>query len=564
MLFRNQTNNCSYSSNVDKTNSDLTENASSSTTLTPVQLLALAIRKRRGLMDQKHKDLRRELLHSGFIQILCKSLGESRAAKRRLRKRRKGAAKKTRWDCQNSGSPPPDSTNDSTSDSVVHWSGSGDDCYGSDDEGQRSCKRFKVDLDATQGHLAFSELTSSDSDKIPSLYRKMSSYSASNSIFSLSFLFSKNCLQVMLCSQTISCVRTFCASKAISSHYDIVIVGGGLVGSAMACAIDLNVWKQISVKAQPVTSLYIQDGCSESRISFKQSKPSSPVAYIVENWRIVDALHQCLRESLNIDWKQETSFCELSLPESLDESVVLKLDNGEVVESSLLNDIKNTIAWQRFMPTGPIGILPLNEKLSSLAWTTSTSEAKRLLELPNEEFVKELNGALVDHSGHNKIIDGPLNCFSSILNSIPFLTSSENFVFPTILSLPNNDRAAFPLSLIHAHDYIGNRLALIGDAAHRIHPMAGLGVNLGWSDVVNLTNTLEIAVKEGGDLGSLIYLKNFDAKSQRKNVPIMTAIDFLNSLFSTNFLPSVFVRSVGVNLLDRLWPAKDLMVQYTS
>jgi len=128
------------------------------------------------------------------------------------------------------------------------------------------------------------------------------------------------------------------------------------------------------------------------------------------------------------------------------------------------------------MPTGPIGILPLNEMLSSLAWTTSTSEAKRLLELPNEEFVKELNGALVflnlkstiisqfkvDYSGHNKIIDGPLNCFSNILNSIPFLASSENFVFPTILSLPNNDRAAFPLSLIHAHDYIGNRLALIG------------------------------------------------------------------------------------------------------
>nr|CAD2196403.1 unnamed protein product [Meloidogyne enterolobii] len=133
MLFRNQTNNCSYSSNVDKTNSDSTENASSSTTLSPVQLLALAIRKRRGLMDQKHKDLRRELLHSGFIQILY-------------------------------------STNDSTSDSVVQWSGgSGDDCHGSDDEGQRSCKRFKVDLDATQRHLAFSELTSSDSGSVQAL-----------------------------------------------------------------------------------------------------------------------------------------------------------------------------------------------------------------------------------------------------------------------------------------------------------------------------------------------------------------------------------------------------------
>lgn len=452
----------------------------------------------------------------------------------------------------------------------------------------------------------------------------------------------------MVCTQTIHCFRTFCTSKAIPRHYDIVIVGGGLVGSAMACAIgrqsslsskkvllldslktvqpkvrgdnwygnrvsaiapssvelfeNLNVWKQISIKAQPVSALYIADGCSESRITFEQSKPNSPVAYIIENWRIVNALHQCLRESLNVDWRQETSFCELSLPENLNENVVLKLNNGEIVESSLLiaadganskvreisglkytnedygqscivgtleispseNNIKNTIAWQRFMPNGPIGILPLNETLSSLAWTTSTSEAKHLLELPNEEFVKELNGALVDRSGHNQIINGPLDCFSSLLNLIPFLESSNNFLFPTILSLPNNDRAAFPLTLIHAHDYIGNRLALIGDAAHRIHPMAGLGVNLGWSDVINLTNTLEMTVKEGGDLGSLIYLNNFDTKSQRRNVPIMTAIDILNSLFSTNFLPSVLIRSIGVNLLDRLWPAKDLIVQFTS
>ncbi|KAL7073713.1 hypothetical protein ACQ4LE_007612 [Meloidogyne hapla] len=168
MLFRNQTNNYLYSSNYDKTNSDSTENASSSTTLSPVQLLALAIRKRRGLMDQKHKDLRRELLHTGVIQLLCKSLGESRAAKRRLRKRRKGTAKKRRWDCQNSGSPPPDSTNDSASDSMVQWNDdSVEDSYDeSDDEGQRSCKRFKVDLDATQRHADFDEFTSSNSGSV--------------------------------------------------------------------------------------------------------------------------------------------------------------------------------------------------------------------------------------------------------------------------------------------------------------------------------------------------------------------------------------------------------------
>jgi hypothetical protein len=153
MVFR--TNNYSYSL-IDRTNSDTTENASSSTTLTPVQLLALAIRKRRGLMDQKHKDLRRELLHTGVIQLLCKSLGESRAAKRRMRKNRNKKAKKRRWDVQNSFdhmgsgiSHHPDSSNDFGSAANVHseWTSYFDD--GSqgetDDEGQHSCKRLKYD-----------------------------------------------------------------------------------------------------------------------------------------------------------------------------------------------------------------------------------------------------------------------------------------------------------------------------------------------------------------------------------------------------------------------------------
>lgn len=155
MIFRSN-NNYSYSpSNIRKSTSDTTENASSSTTLTPVQLLSLAIRKRRSLMDQKHKDLRLELLHTGVIQHLCKSLGESRAAKRRLRRRSR--AKRRRWDVQNTDhlgsgiSSHPDSSNDSVPNSLnrsVRIGGSSDgNCIGNVDE--RPCKKFKLDHETT-------------------------------------------------------------------------------------------------------------------------------------------------------------------------------------------------------------------------------------------------------------------------------------------------------------------------------------------------------------------------------------------------------------------------------
>jgi 2-polyprenyl-6-methoxyphenol hydroxylase-like FAD-dependent oxidoreductase len=82
--------------------------------------------------------------------------------------------------------------------------------------------------------------------------------------------------------------------------------------------------------------------------------------------------------------------------------------------------------------------------------------------------------------------------------------------------------------------------------------------------VSNLTNALETACQEGADLGSLTYLKCYDDESQRRNTPVMTAIDGLNHLFSTNFPPSVFLRSIGFTFLDRILPVKDLIVRMAS
>lgn len=436
-------------------------------------------------------------------------------------------------------------------------------------------------------------------------------------------------------------------STAPNSFYDIVIVGGGLVGSALACLIGQNpwlkqkkvllldsgkmrfdittksdsnyfnrvsairpssiklfekfgIWDHIQARAHIVSGLYVEDGCSGSKIFFNQINKQSPIAYIVENDLILQALHSRLKNYCpNLEYKQEYSFENLCIPENSAENVCLKLNDGKNIECSLLiaadgakskvRDIagikcnvhnynqmaivatlqlsippqENIIAFQRFMPLGPVAILPLKKNFCSLVWTTSIAEAKKLLAISKESFLNELNKIMFDTTSYHQNIIGPLDTLTSLFNILPFGTSAK-LKFPFVYALDYDNRAAFPLSYVYAKNYIGHRVALIGDAAHRVHPLAGQGVNLGWSDVVNLANTLELTAKEGGDFGSITYLKHYDTESQRKNWPIMTAIDSLNYLFCTSSGPAVFIRSLGFNIFDRFLPIKDLIIRMAS
>lgn len=119
-----------------------------------------------------------------------------------------------------------------------------------------------------------------------------------------------------------------------------------------------------------------------------------------------------------------------------------------------------------------------------------------------------------------------------------------------------NSRAAFPLGMGHAASYISEGVALIGDAAHRVHPLAGQGVNLGFGDVVCLTELLGDVVYNGGSIGDINSLLKYERTQLQKNVPIILGVHGLQRLYCSNFGPLVVARGIGLNLTNSLPPLK--------
>uniref|UniRef100_A0A1I7XLY6 FAD_binding_3 domain-containing protein n=1 Tax=Heterorhabditis bacteriophora TaxID=37862 RepID=A0A1I7XLY6_HETBA len=260
------------------------------------------------------------------------------------------------------------------------------------------------------------------------------------------------------------------------SYFDTVIVGGGMVGNAMACVLEIGIWDQLlSYRAKKVNGLHIG----------------------------ADGVRSQVRDAMNIDytgWNYEQS---------------------GVVATIVVETPSNNIAWQRFSPLGPIALLPLSQNLCSLVWSTSSDHAKELLALSPEHFIDKLNHALVSYF------------------------------------------------------YVATRCALVGDSAHRVHPLAGQGVNLGWNDVILLTQLLERANRDGADIvrvasihnrtsGSLTYLKDYDSVAQRHNVPILVSIDWLNRLYRTDSTPIVLLRSIGLSIVNATKPLKNILISRLS
>jgi 2-polyprenylphenol 6-hydroxylase len=182
-------------------------------------------------------------------------------------------------------------------------------------------------------------------------------------------------------------------------------------------------------------------------------------------------------------------------------------------------------ARQRFLPGGPLALLPLRDGRVSLVWTLPTGEAERLLALGESAFERELTAA----SG-------------GVLGALSLGAA----------------RASFPLGCFHAETYCRPRLALVGDAAHTLHPLAGQGVNLGFLDARALAGQLLAARAAGEDIGDLRVLGRYARARRADNALMLFACDGLNRLFAGEARIAAF----GLGLVDRLPIVKASLVAH--
>ena len=386
----------------------------------------------------------------------------------------------------------------------------------------------------------------------------------------------------------------------MSEHYDVVIAGGGMVGAALACALggsvlrvavlegaqpslpgpepDLRVsaisrasqrifqavgaWQSIvGQRVAPYREMRVWDAAGPGHIHFDSAAIGEPLlGWIIENRIIQTVLLERAGEFDNI-----TLYCPAVLEligDEREQHIHLQLADGRSCYTRLLvgadganskvrhlagiatsgwsyqqQGLVATVAteqphretaWQRFLPTGPLAFLPLYDGRCSIVWSTHTEQADRLLALDEEAFALEL------------------------AEDFQWRLGAINKVGP---------RAAFPLRLQHAQRYVKPRIALVGDAAHVIHPLAGQGVNLGLLDAATLAQVLQEAEAQDRDPGSLQVLRRYERWRKGENLLMMGAMDAFKRVFGSSLAPLRLLRNAGLNLTDSLTPVKNLIVR---
>ncbi|XP_008398435.1 ubiquinone biosynthesis monooxygenase COQ6, mitochondrial [Poecilia reticulata] len=433
--------------------------------------------------------------------------------------------------------------------------------------------------------------------------------------------------------------------------YDVIISGGGMVGSAMACSLGMDpnlagkkillleaghkkvmdrvpdtystrvssispgsatllsgigAWEQITrMRCKPYKRMQVWDACSDALITFDKEDLLDEMAYIVENDIVVAAITRqldAMPENVQVKYKSKVVKYTWPMPHHAAESipwVKVTLANGETLQAKLLigadgpnsmvrqklgiptvkwnydqsavvavlhlsEPTENNVAWQRFLPTGPIAMLPLSDTKSSLVWSTSHHLAEELLELDEESFVDAINSAFWSIENQSDLIETAGALFRGALSAIMPSAGSPRQLPPSVAGIGPKSRVMFPLGVGHASEYIRHRVALIGDAAHRVHPLAGQGVNLGFGDVACLTHLLSHAAFNGKDLGAIQHLLEYETERQRHNLPMMTAIDLMKRLYSTNAAPAVLLRTFGLQATNMLPTLKEQIMAYAS
>ena len=343
------------------------------------------------------------------------------------------------------------------------------------------------------------------------------------------------------------------AAWHISDEVDLRVVG--LAPSSIALLDELGVWPSIrDARSGPYSHMHVWDAENGAAIDFDAADEDRQLlGYIVENnlvqWMLWQALEPagvqrlCPAKVHGFEVREDRVQLELVDAEPVSARLLVAADGA----SSPLRDMagiatrgrdygqraivahvrterahQNT-AWQRFLPAGPLALLPLADGRSSIVWSLPESEAQRVLALDDAAFLNELGMASDFRLG-------------SILATTP--------------------RAAFPLKLQLAERYQSERFVLLGDAAHAVHPLAGQGVNLGLRDVIELRDTVCAARDAGRDIAAEHVLRRYARRRRSADTLDALGFDALARIYAWQAPPWVAARGLGVRLLDRLGPLK--------
>lgn len=381
------------------------------------------------------------------------------------------------------------------------------------------------------------------------------------------------------------------------NHYNVVIVGGGLSGMTLACLVagagvpvacidqadpaeqiggdirttaisygshkilaKAGIWKDIEPKVCPIEDIRILDGNSPVLLDFHSEEVENRAfGWIVDNRDLRKALlsrmkslksakHMAPEQIVNFEPQEDLVKCTLASGDAITADLVIGADgrfsslrewmdiperrwsyNQRAVICMVEheNDHKNQ-AIEHFWPGGPFAVLPMcdDEKgkhRSSVVFTEHGPEAASLMKMDEKTFELALSARFPADYGAVKML---------------------------------GKRACFPLGLVHPSQYIAPRMALVADAAHGIHPIAGQGLNLGFRDVAEIADLVIDAHEKGQDVGSSALLETYQRRRRPDNTAMVAVTDGLVRLFSNDVPPVRALRRAGLRIVSKLPPAK--------
>ncbi len=397
-----------------------------------------------------------------------------------------------------------------------------------------------------------------------------------------------------------------------AQHFDIVVIGAGIAGSALAAALSgeglaialveaqslaqpglpperdlhhfdsrvsaitprsrtlldtLGAWQTIAAYRQcAYRHMTVWDAEGTGGIEFDCADVNAPaLGHIVENRAIVSALLDCVAGSSDITTFGEARLQDCSRDD--DASVMrVQLEDGVTLEADLLVAADGALSrvrdmmgfttrewdyghraivttaqvehsheetcWQRFLTSGPLAFLPLpgegDRHYCSIVWSVQDELAEKLLALEGDAFCGELERALESRLGR------VVGC---------------------------SRRVAFPLRQRHAVDYVQAGVALVADAAHTIHPLAGQGINLGLQDVAVLAEEILAGHAQGVNPGQLALLRRYQRRRKGENLLMMAAMDGFKALFEHQALPLRWLRNAGMRGVSQMGPLKQQLIR---